>query len=243
MERSQEKPQVFPTTQWTAVEEAGAPGSAALEALLPRYLPPLRMHLVRHRRLPVQQADDLLQAFLAEKVLERNLLGGAAREKGRFRTFLLVALDRFVSNRLRDEHRLKRSPAQGHAPMDEAIDAPAPGPTPSGVFEIEWARQVLGQAVQRMRSDCAASRREDVWGVFEGRVLAPTLEGAEPVPYEQLVERFALADADAASNLLVTAKRMFARRLRGVVGEYMGVGGEIEQEIAELRAVLARGRA
>jgi RNA polymerase sigma-70 factor (ECF subfamily) len=198
---------------------------------------------VRRRYIPAQQADDLLQAFLAEKVLERNLVGGAAREKGRFRTFLLVALDRFVSNRLRDEQRLKRSPAQGYAAMDDAVHAPAPGPTPSGVFEIEWARQVLGQAAQRMRDECTASGREDVWGVFEGRVLAPTLEGAEPVPYEQLVARFALADADAASNLLVTAKRTFARSLRGVVGEYMGEGGEVEQEIAELRVILARGRA
>jgi len=45
-----------------------------------------------------------------------------------------------------------------------------------------------------------------------------------------------------SSNLLITAKRMFARRLRAVVGEYMGEDGEVEQEIADLRAILGRGR-
>jgi DNA-directed RNA polymerase specialized sigma24 family protein len=242
---SEGEPNRFPTTQWSAVEQAGAAGEGsgvALEQLLPRYLAPLRAHLVHHKRLSPQQADDLLQAFLAEKVLERNLIGGAVREKGRFRTFLLMALDRFVSNQLRDARRLKRSPREELVPLEHAAAAPVRGPTPSGVFEAAWARQVLSNAAERMRAECEASNRQDIWQIFEGRVLAPTLDGAEPVPYEQFVTRFGLSDVDAASNLLVTAKRMFARSLRGVVGEYMGEDGQIDQEIAELREVLGRGR-
>jgi RNA polymerase sigma-70 factor (ECF subfamily) len=235
----------FPTTQWSAVQQAGVSGEAAkaaLERLLPRYLAPLRTHLVHHKRLEPQQAEDVLQGFLAEKVLERNLIGGALREKGRFRTFLLVALDRFMSNQLRNERSLKRSPGEKVAPLEAAAAEAAPGLTPSGVFEAAWARQVLSNAAERMRDECKASTRDDIWQIFDSRVLSPTLEGAEPVPYEQLVTQLGLSDVDAASNLLVTAKRMFARSLRGIVGEYMGEHGQIDQEIAELRAILARGR-
>jgi DNA-directed RNA polymerase specialized sigma24 family protein len=239
------EPYRFPTTQWSVVEQAGVSdeaGGAALERLLPRYLAPLRTHLMRHKRLEPQQAEDLLQGFLVERVLERNLIGGALREKGRFRTFLLVALDRFVSNQLRDARSLKRSPGQELAPLDTAAAETSPAPTPSGVFESAWARQVLSNAAERMRDECKASTRDDIWQIFDGRILSPTLEGAEPIPYEQLVARFGLGDVGAASNLLVTAKRMFARSLREVVGEYMSKDGQVEEEIAELRAILARGR-
>ena len=41
-------------------------------------------------------------------------------------------------------------------------------------------------------------------------ILVPTLDGTEPEPYEQLIARFELTSVDAASNLLMTAKRMFA---------------------------------
>ena len=234
----------FPTTRWTLVERAGEQGSSGADALgqlLTRYLSPLRAHLVLQKRLPPQQVDDLLQGFISDKVLDRDLVGGAVREKGRFRTFLLVALDRYVSDQARSASRKRRSP-DGQVSLQEAPDAADPTPSPSGVFEAAWARQVLANAAQLMREECDASGRPDVWAVFEGRVLYPTLEGAQPVPYSQLVERLSLASVDAASNLLITAKRMFARRLRAVVGEYMGEDGEVEQEIADLRAILGRSR-
>src|SRR5688572_32516631 len=223
----------FPTTRWTAVEDAAASrtaGASAIASLLGQYLTPLRAHLLHDRRLPAQEADDLLQGFVADKVLESELLARATPEKGRFRTFLLVALDRYVSNQLRNEGRKVTAP-QKLVPLDEARNLASGDPTPSAVFEMTWARQVLANAACRMKQQCESSGRGDVWGVFEARVLGPTLEGTEPEPYEQLVARLGLADVDAASNLLVTAKRMFARSLRGVVGEYMGEGGDPAQEI------------
>lgn len=183
---------------------------------------------------------------MADTVLERNLVGGAVRERGRFRTFLLTALDRFVSNQLRHANRLKRSPRQPGTLLDldaGATDVPSSEiPTPSGAFEAAWARQVLSNAAERMRDECRTSDRADVWQVFNARVLSPTLEGGEPESYDELVVRLGLRDPAAAANLLVTAKRMFARSLKGVVGEYMGEDGQLDQEIADLRDALARGR-
>jgi RNA polymerase sigma-70 factor (ECF subfamily) len=242
---SETSPNRFPTTRWTSVERAGGCGptsSAALGRLVTHYLGPLRAHLILHKRLPPERADDLLQGFISDKVLERDLVGGAARGKGRFRTYLLVALHRFVSNQVRDEHRKRRSP-EHLVSLQDAPDAIDRAPEASAAFELSWARQVLADAASRMLDDCRASGRTDVWGVFDGRVLAPTVEGAECVPYERLVEQFGLESVDAASNLLVTGKRMFARSLRGVVGEYTSDASEIEQEIGDLRQILSRARA
>jgi DNA-directed RNA polymerase specialized sigma24 family protein len=245
MAASKPKLDRFPTTQWSAVEQAGVTSedaaAAGLARLLPRYLGPLRAHLTHHKRMPVEQAEELLQAFMAEKVLERDLVASAQREKGRFRTFLLVALDRFVSNQLRNQQRQRRTPDR-HAPLDDAAGIAAGGPSPSGVYEIAWARQVLADAAQRMREECQVSGRPDIWTVFEARVLAPSLSGADAIPHEQLALQLGLADTEVATNLLVTAKRMFARKLRGVIGEYMSEDGQIAQEIADLRAILTGGR-
>jgi len=73
-------------------------------------------------------------------------------------------------------------------------------------------------------------------------VLGPTLQGAQPVPYESLAKDIHLDSVQAASNLTVTGKRMFARSLRGVVGEYMDEDTLIDREIEDLRATLAKGR-
>ncbi|HSZ58871.1 MAG TPA: hypothetical protein VK797_24745 [Tepidisphaeraceae bacterium] len=234
----------FPTTQWTGVERAGQQntlGRVALGELLTRYLAPLRAHLVLHKRIPPEWAEDLLQSFVSDRVLEQELIASAVREKGRFRTFLLLALDRFVSNALRDGKRQCRSPGQ-IAPIEHANVAVDPDPTPSDAFEIAWAREVLVQASQRMRNECVDCGRADLWQIFEARVLMPTLQGVEPVSNEQLAIQFSLSSAHGASNLMITGKRMFARSLRGVVGEYIEDDRLIDQEIADLRAILARAR-
>jgi hypothetical protein len=101
---------------------------------------------------------------------------------------------------------------------------------------------VIAQAVEQMRMTCETTLRADVWGVFEGRVLAPILGQAQPVPYAQLVEQFGLRSPTQASNVLVTANRMFERLLRGVVGRYEKSATEIDDEIRDLWRILSATR-
>jgi RNA polymerase sigma-70 factor (ECF subfamily) len=235
----------FPVTPWSLVARAGQDSSGAvrdaLATLLARYLPALRAHLVLHRRLPADLADDLLQSFISHKVLEQRLIARSDRTRGRFRSFLLTALDHFVIDQIRS-HK-----ARGGAPLQlgelEDLDLANDQHEPSAEFDAAWAREVVAEAVRRMRSECDRSRRADVWGVFEHRVLAPSLHGAEPMPYDRLVKDFDLQSAEKASNVLMTAKRMFARALRSVLAESAEDEQEIEQDLGDLKRVLARGGA
>jgi hypothetical protein len=161
------------------------------------------------------------------------LVDRAQPERGRFRGLLLTALDRYVSRDRRSRRAWKRAPERGvsledlPSPVAQAVG----GAAPSDAFDVAWARQVIDQALGGMRHECETSRRPDLWAVFEGRVLAPTLDGADPVPYEQLVRRFGLQTPRQASNAVITAKRMFARHLAAVIRQYAGpedVDGEIE---------------
>jgi RNA polymerase sigma-70 factor (ECF subfamily) len=245
MNGSEQPPQrFFPTTRWSLVTRAakGLPEDrrAALEQLLPLYMPALKMHLVQ-KGTEVERAEDLLQGFISSHVLERQLVARADAERGKFRTFLLTAFNNYVRSELRRENAGKRSPARLldiQAYPDEASYTREA----SEAFDVEWGRQVLARALREMQEECKAGGRDDLWVIFESRVVQPILGEAETLPYETLIQKLGLESPTQAANLLTTAKRMFARILRGIMSDY-AKDEEIEQELQELRQILSRARA
>jgi hypothetical protein len=232
----------FPATEWTLVAragESGRPHPAALAELVRRYQEPLLSHLVCIRRINPDQAADLLQGFLTSQVVERGLIRRAERAKGRFRTFVLLALDRYVKNRFREARAAKRAPDRA-ATLDEHADFAHRGAAPGDLFDAAWARQVLNDAIGRMQRDCSLTGRPDLWGVFEARIVRPAFERVEPLAYSELVRQFNLGSPSQASNVLITAKRMFQRCLTAVIAEYEPDAAAIDREILELREILSR---
>jgi len=213
----------------------------ALEQLLRRYLAALQAHLVRARGLAWDESEDVIQEFVADKILEKDLVSRADRGLGKFRTFLLTSLDRFLVDRIRRSRAAIRSPSGGElVSIGEKDDGLVCDEAPADPFDVAWAQNVVAEALDLMHSQCEASGRLDVWGVFKCRLVDPIMNEAQPVEYQELIERFDLKSPAQASNVLVTAKRMYARALRTVVAEYAADDEEMESEIRELREVLAR---
>jgi DNA-directed RNA polymerase specialized sigma24 family protein len=90
----------FRTTQWELVVTASAEGAAeariALEELFRLYCYPVYA-FIRRRGHGRQDAQDLTQDFFVH-LLAKGTLGRAEAERGRFRNFLLGALDHFLAN-------------------------------------------------------------------------------------------------------------------------------------------------
>src|SRR5262249_54206343 len=90
----------FVTTHWSVVLSArdmeSPESSDALERLCGTYWYGLYAYVRRQGHSP-PDAQDLTQEFFA-RLLQKEYLRQAAREKGRFRTFLIVALKRFLAN-------------------------------------------------------------------------------------------------------------------------------------------------
>src|SRR4026207_533 len=89
---------VFASTHWSVVTRAGAATTvesmAALDRLCRQYWQPL-YYFVRRRGYNEQDAQDLTQGFFA-RILEKHSIDAADRERGRFRTFLLTALENYL---------------------------------------------------------------------------------------------------------------------------------------------------
>jgi len=231
----------FPKTHWSLVRLAGGNDAAdeqarqsALAALLARYQPALRSYLRVVRRMPADAADDLLQDFIADKLLEKELLRRADETRGRFRTLLLTTLNHFAISRARRERI--RSADSLDTDIDDAVAS-----APHAAVDAAWARALLRQVLHDMRQECERSVRMDIWMVFDGRILAEIFGTQAVISYDELARRAHLTSPTQAANLLVTAKRMYARLLRAAVAEYELNVENVELEIAELRQMVAAG--
>ena len=86
---------------------ASSPDSRrALASLCETYWFPLYAY-VRRRVLDVSEAHDLTQAFFAE-LLDKNYIGSATPERGRFRAFLITAFKHFLSKQWEKSRTQKR---------------------------------------------------------------------------------------------------------------------------------------
>ncbi len=234
----------FPHTRWSLVARASVPpdqaASQALDELLRVYCPVLKKHLVRDMNFTSHRADDLVQEFVARKIMAKNALASADAERGRFRVFLLKTFTNFVVSEIRKGRARKRAPDNEQAlNLDDVPDLAAADAPFHQTLDLEWARQIMALAINRMKKECAAKGRKDLWEVFSCRVLEPALEQAPLPSYESLVQRFGFESPTQASNLLITAKRMFRRALEETVRDTVADESQVDEEIRDLKAILA----
>jgi RNA polymerase sigma-70 factor (ECF subfamily) len=148
-----------------AGRDDSADSRAALEALCRSYWPPVHAFL---RRTGVRGEDalDLTQGFFA-KLLERQAIRNARRERGRFRTFLLTSLKSYLADERDHARALKRG--GGRLPL--SLDGIAAGDpswlddmghddTPERAFERHWALTLLDRCWERLDRESAPSDPE-----------------------------------------------------------------------------------
>jgi len=234
----------MPETRWSLVSRARGDDEEAcrqaLEELLTQYLPVLKNHLRTFFRLAPHDADDILQSFVAGQLLTPNsVLARADSSKGRLRNYLLRSLKYFVLGEQRKRNAAKRAALDQHAfRLDENRDTLAGGLTFDDTFNVEWARHIVDQTIERMHSECRRKNRMLIWDVFSRRLLDPFLDGSRPPRYEDLVSTLGIDSPTQAMNALVTAKRMFRRTLRDVIQETVAETDDVDREICELKRIL-----
>jgi DNA-directed RNA polymerase specialized sigma24 family protein len=233
----------FATTRWSLVLTAGDHSSAdsrrALESLCAAYWHPLYAY-VRRRVSDVNEAQDLTQAFFAE-LLEKDCVGSATPERGRFRAFLLTALKHFLSKEWDKAKAKKRGGGRAPIPLDFASDdsrcstEPAGGLTPEEVFDRRWAETLLDQVMKRLEREFA-----DVGKQSQFRQLKPFIIGQhEGATYADAGE--VLGTTEAAAKMAVhRMRRRYRRLLREEVSQTVAAPSDIDDEIRDLFAAFSR---
>jgi hypothetical protein len=238
--------ELLPDTEWGEIRIAQdlttEPGREALGRILRHYRPVCMAHLAKKFGFKAPEAEDLLQAFLHEKVMVAGLLRMADPNRGRFCSFLLNALDNYVLSELRRRRSLKRKPKGPQVPIHDLDDNELPHHVdpPEDRAEIVWAQAVIAGTLLNMQAELQRRGRLDVWSVFEHRILLPMLDDQPPMQYSELIQRFGFKSPSDAFNVLATAKRMFQRHLSSVIAEYTANDHEVQEELSHLQAVLRK---
>jgi DNA-directed RNA polymerase specialized sigma24 family protein len=185
-------------------------------------------------------AEDLVQGFIADKILDRDLLARASERRGRFRSLLLRSLENYVIDQIRRKRSSGSNLAAAGRLGDDEHRQLDKGEATLDPFDVAWARQVLEQAVAKMRDGCREQGHHDRWRVFEMRVLRPFWNGQPEPTCEELMTEFGFASPRQASNALVTAKRHFRRMLEETVAEYLCDGENVDDELKQLALIVGQ---
>jgi len=230
----------FVTTHWSVVLTAGRTdttrANAALTTLCQTYWYPLYAY-VRHRGQSPQDAEDLTQEFFA-RLIEKNTLGKLDRKGGRFRSFLLTAMNHFLVDEWKKARAQKRG--GGRVVSLDTHDAgarfglePVDTFTPEKLFEQNWALALLDTVFTRLRREQEAAGRG---ALFEA--LKFSLTGSRSaVPYADLAKQLGLAE----STVKVTVHRLrqrYRELLREEVAQTVASPDEVEEELRGLLRVL-----
>jgi RNA polymerase sigma-70 factor (ECF subfamily) len=238
----QSKPQWFLTTHWSVVLAAGGSNSTrartALEKLCRIYWYPLYAFVRRMGHGP-HDAEDLVQSFFAI-CLEKNYFGAAEQAKGRFRSFLLLALKRFLANE-RDKTRAAKR-GRGKSPISlDSLTAeqryalePADRLSADKLFERRWALTLLGQVVSRLRDEHAAAGK---LGEFEQLKECITMAG-RGTPYAQIAARLSMSEG-AIKTTVHRLRRRYREILEEEIAHTVASAQEIETERRHLLSVLS----
>jgi DNA-directed RNA polymerase specialized sigma24 family protein len=237
----------FPTTHWTDILEVSSGDKPrrllALEKLALRYWKPVYYYL-RCKGNGHEDAKDLTQGFFHEVVMGRHLVEQATREKGRFRTFILTALERYAVSAHRVERAKQRLPEGGLVRLEglDSWDSPSllHYTTPGDAFDHGWALALLDQVLAQVARECHERGKEIHWKVFEAKVLQPILTNVERPPLIRLCEEYGIRNNITASNMIVTVKRRFQSVLRRHVRYFVSSESEVEEEIRHLMKILRR---
>jgi RNA polymerase sigma factor (sigma-70 family) len=231
----------FVTTRWSVVlsakDQATPQAEQALETLCQTYWYPLYAFVRRHGHSQAD-AQDLTQEFFA-RLLAKNYLQPVAREKGKFRTFLLVALKRFLADEWDRSRAQKRGGGKALLSLDTETaetryrNESAEGLSPDKIYERRWALALIEQTLARLREEFVQVGKV---ADFECLKIFLTAEKGT-IPYAEAGQKLGLSEG-AARVAVHRLRQRFRKLFREEIAHTVGSAEEIEEELKHLMTAL-----
>lgn len=216
----------FPSTQVSLLEATAAGlSSEAMDRAIALYWHPVYRFIRRKFGKNDADAKDLTQGFFAA-ALQRDFFARFDPEKASFRTYIRIAVNRFVANQYAAANRQKRG---GGIQFETLGEQGVATESPEQIFEREWLRQLFSLALDDLRGHCNQCGKQLQFRVFQDYDLAD----AERPSYAELAARHGIPET-SVTNYLAWARRM----LRGFVTERLrGTTASARELQLEMRRV------
>jgi RNA polymerase sigma-70 factor (ECF subfamily) len=232
----------FATTHWSVVLSAGQVASpqaaTALEELCNTYWYPLYAFIRRKGQSP-HDAQDLTQAFFA-RLLEKNYVAQADRERGRFRTFLLTALTHFLADEWDKGRRYKRGGDREIISFDAGSAEeryrlePVDPRDAARLYERRWVTTLFDTVLSRLEREFLDSGKEALFNRLKGHLLAED----SSLSYAEVGAQLGLKE-DAVKQAVHRMRRRYRELFREEIAQTVAGPAEVEDELRHLFAVLS----
>jgi RNA polymerase sigma-70 factor (ECF subfamily) len=230
---------VFPSTAWTTIQKADLRGDADAAAAMSRfvsaYWKPI-YYFLRAKGEPADRAEDLTQEFLL-RLMERDWLDRADRQRGRFRNFVLRILVRFLSDQGPRRAPLQKQFERRFVAVSELVGEedrrfePAAGDTPEEIFTRRWAAAVVQSVLELLRLSYEAEKKPHCYQVFAATFLqddSTTRRSQEALGRELGLTRDQVRYAQQQAEL------RFLQLLRVEVRGQVDAKEDVEEEVREI---------
>ena len=246
LERGPARSDRFATTHWSMVVSAGGPRSSeagrALATLCENYWFPLYA-FVRRAGYKAEDAQDLTQEFFV-RLLAKNYLAIADRQRGRFRSFLLGAMKHFLAN----QERCRAAQTRGGHRLMISLDfrsgenrysqiEPVDNLTPERLYEKRWALTLLDLVLSRLREKFCAAGKSEVFDTLKQFLAGETAKPA----YLEVAERLGMTEG-AVKVAVHRMRRRYRKLLKEEIAGTTAGPEEMEDELGELLAALGSGK-
>jgi RNA polymerase sigma-70 factor (ECF subfamily) len=233
---------VFSTTHWSVVlnarDAANPAADEAMERLCQTYWYPLYCYVRKRGRRP-EEAEDLTQEFFA-RLLAKNYLRSLDRQKGKFRWFLLAAIEHFLANDWRRDQCQKRGGGRRVISLDEHLAErrfemePADTMAPDRIFERRWAAALLDQAMQRLRGEFALAGKAEVFEMLSVFLS----EGRAEITHAQAGAKLGMTEG--AVNVAVhRLRKRYGELVREEVAHTVSSPEQVDEELRFLMSSLS----
>jgi DNA-directed RNA polymerase specialized sigma24 family protein len=168
-------------------------------------------------------------------MLERRDFSRLHRERGRFRAFLLAALQHFLLNEAARQRTQKRGgraivlPLQTDDAEGRYIVEPADPEAPETLYERRWALTVTDRVLAGLREERSAASRGAEFDALKARLLGQTPPGG----YAAVAGTLGIAEG-AVKTAVHRLRRKFQVRLRAKNRETVSDAADVDDEIRYL---------
>ena len=219
----------FPTTEWTRIIDT-TQRTAILAELCRKYWKPLYSYL-RCKGFPNDEAKDIVQGFFTDKVLGQEFIAKADRARGKFRTFLLVALKNYALNILKSDQRLQLHDGKAAESVEDA--------DPETEFNRVWAEELLQEVLKELEEECYRRGKRIHWLVFREWLLEPKTD-SDKARMNDICEKYAIAGPSKAYNMISNIKSRFRAHLRNHLRLTVETDAEVDAEIVGFMNIFAK---
>ena len=237
--------EAFETTEWTYIVDLKsdpAQHENLINYLISTYWKPVYCYL-RRKGYQNEQAKDLTQDFFCEVVISRDLAVKMDRTKGRFRAYLLTALNRYLINAAEKQNAQKRMPASKIVSLNQ-FDMPdiedCSHPDPEHTFNYHWLASMLEEVLNQVEALCRRDQLSVHWQVFNERILQPILNNTQPPSMDEICRALNIENPAKASNMTVTVKRRFQNALKRAIRNSVSSEGEFQEELDVLLSIFPK---